>query len=1082
MKTKFTTTLLRATATMLLAFLTSNMTLWAQTSEKFSMSTQIFLNEQTRQAEQPANVPSRKRALPEGRQRIKPQPLLAKPDTIGGVAYISCFIHMTDPNRLSELEALGVQVQSTFRGLSFITAYVPVTQLQALAELDNVTKIKVAERKRPTTDVARQLTNVDDLLTLSPAATAQGITSKYDGTGVILGVIDMGIDFQHIAFKDKNGNSRIKRAYVYDGESEHIYNSVTSYAPTTDYDLEDHGTHTSSTAGGSSVIVNGTNVTITDDHANATYGGMAPNVDLYLAGVNGLLDTYLVNALEDIVNYANAQGKPLIVSNSWGANMGPRDGTGEWADLVTQYFGESSPNHIIVFAAGNDAGHAGNEDGGLYVQKSNASNSNPLGTIIKTEGYDGDAYYDLMADAWSNKKMNCIIYVLDNSTGAILNSWTVTQSKHYFPGLSTYYSGSLEVDLSTQDGKYNLSVYSDSQNYLESEDYNAYSIAIELYPANGSADIRMWGGGSTYFTNSLSTTNHTWTKGTDDMSVCDEATIPNAIAVGAYKSKNNTQLGDIAYFSSYAIPSFSPTGQVIPWITAPGSLVTAGVNHFHTEDPYSYYSELINDLVVNNPNSPYGLMQGTSMATPVVSGIIALWLQAANEIGAELTVHDIKTIMQETAIQDSYTMGTNASHFGNGKIDALAGIRYIRENYGGMVQPVLSSGYTLVTDAASLAEGDNILITHVDGNDCLALGITQNTNNRAATTDVILNADGTLTPGNDAQIISLEKDGNNFLFNVGNGYLYAASSTKNYLRTETIADDNAKATISISQGDAIITFQGSNTRNILRYNANNGSPIFSCYASNSSVQSAQQIYREVTAVTLNDDGTGNAEQLATYAGQKVSVQIAGRRFYKDGSWNTLCLPFDVENFTGTSLQGATVKTLSSSDFDETTGTLTLNFSEVTSTEAGKPYLVKWTTGADILGPIFPNVTIDATANNVETANVDFIGTSAPVVLDANDKTKLFLSDDNLLYWPDEDVTINSCRAYFALKGMLAGEPAASAPELRIVLNLDGENTATDMNSSFTDSSVTNCVKFFQNGRLFIRRNGTTYDALGRTVE
>ena len=121
--------------------------------------------------------------------------------------------------------------------------------------------------------------------------------------------------------------------------------------------------------------------------------------------------------------------------------------------------------------------------------------------------------------------------------------------------------------------------------------------------------------------------------------------------------------------------------------------------------------------------------------------------------------------------------------------------------------PVGSGYYALVTDASTLAEGDKILIAYVNEESQWVLSTTQQTNNRAATSDVTLNDDGTLTPGQEAQIITLEKDGNNFLFNVGNGYLYAASKTKNWLRTETEADNNAKAAISISGGSATILFQ-----------------------------------------------------------------------------------------------------------------------------------------------------------------------------------------------------------------------------------------------------------------------------------
>ena len=72
----------------------------------------------------------------------------------------------------------------------------------------------------------------------------------------------------------------------------------------------------------------------------------------------------------------------------------------------------------------------------------------------------------------------------------------------------------------------------------------------------------------------------------------------------------------------------------------------------------------------------------------------------------------------------------------------------------------------------------------------------------------------------------------------------------------------------------------------------------------------------------------------------ADVTLTGRTFYRDGAWNTLCLPFSRDDFTGTLLVNATVKSLESTDFSD--GTLTMNFTEnVSSIEAGKPYIVKW---------------------------------------------------------------------------------------------------------------------------------------------
>ena len=90
----------------------------------------------------------------------------------------------------------------------------------------------------------------------------------------------------------------------------------------------------------------------------------------------------------------------------------------------------------------------------------------------------------------------------------------------------------------------------------------------------------------------------------------------------------------------------------------------------------------------------------------------------------------------------------------------------------------------------------------------------------------------------------------------------------------------------------------------------------------------------------NNADNGDAVSLASGDGMYYDVTLAGRTLYTDGDWNTLCLPFDVDDFTGTPLEGAAVKTLESSSFSD--GTLTITFSDnLTSIDAGKPYIVKY---------------------------------------------------------------------------------------------------------------------------------------------
>lgn len=137
--------------------------------------------------------------------------------------------------------------------------------------------------------------------------------------------------------------------------------------------------------------------------------------------------------------------------------------------------------------------------------------------------------------------------------------------------------------------------------------------------------------------------------------------------------------------------------------------------------------------------------------------------------------------------------------------------------------------YTKVTDATTLAAGDEVIIA-ASGYD-LAISTTQNSNNRAPVA-VTKSSDGSkiLDPSSSVAILTLEagtKSGT-FAFNTGAGYLFAASSSKNWLRTESTKTDNSSWAITISGGVASIVAQGSFTHNTMRYN--NGNPnLFSCY-------------------------------------------------------------------------------------------------------------------------------------------------------------------------------------------------------------------------------------------------------------
>ena len=151
------------------------------------------------------------------------------------------------------------------------------------------------------------------------------------------------------------------------------------------------------------------------------------------------------------------------------------------------------------------------------------------------------------------------------------------------------------------------------------------------------------------------------------------------------------------------------------------------------------------------------------------------------------------------------------------------------------ISPQNDEVYTLVENVNALSVGSQIIIA-ANGSKKIAMSIAQNSNNRG-TTAVSKSEDfKTITnPSDDVQIFTLEEgtETNSYAFHCVNGtaagYIYAASSGSNYLKTQASKDANASWIITINDKEATVTAQGENTRNILSYNAS--SSIFSCYSS-----------------------------------------------------------------------------------------------------------------------------------------------------------------------------------------------------------------------------------------------------------
>lgn len=215
------------------------------------------------------------------------------------------------------------------------------------------------------------------------------------------------------------------------------------------------------------------------------------------------------------------------------------------------------------------------------------------------------------------------------------------------------------------------------------------------------------------------------------------------------------------------------------------------------------------------------------------------------------------------------------------------------------------------------------------------------------------------------------------------------------------------------------------------------------------------------------EGLNNNHTLLNYNGMTMNVSFPDRLLYKDGDWNTICLPFDL-TVAGSPLDGAgvTVKTLKGASLDDE-GTLTLTFTEGCETEikAGVPYLIKWDKPAeyktfshepgavydDLYGPTFKNVTLNTDLDPVTVDElISFEGTytfweyldDAPSVLLVGAASKLYYpKHEEGNYGVVNYASLNPFRAYFQLLGGIeAVDPSLGGSIKSMVMDFGEEET------------------------------------------
>lgn len=540
------------------------------------------------------------------------------------------------------------------------TALVPVSSIDRMAVDDDILYIDAGHEVHSMMDEARKYTHVDEV--------HQGISlpSAYKGNGVLVGIVDAGFDFTHPNFRNKDGKCRIEAVWDQNNfmstDSEYGYgkeyrtaDEVAAAKRDMELSGDTHGTHVAGIAAGS---------------FDGPYTGVAPEADIVLVSTNKT-EQGIIDGIDYLVKYAEKKNRPISINLSIGTVLGYKDGTDDFTILIDNIM-KDEEGKILSIAGGNEGDRRS--------------------TLAGTFG-DG---HSIVKSYWEPPSYNSDNLFIQGEKGSdylltVTLKDTVTDNTVFEKTISSSYSQTLFFEnFGTTTGTNGRLAVTVAENPANGNPHISLSMNYDK-PANEAWQIALSSEKGRYMANSdygeFSSGNaEGYSDGTNEYSIATTATGFNTIAVGAYVSKNTymdltgaTHNPGWTLEEAYPLTGKGPTydGRIKPDVTAPGAAVVssfssyAGTYYVKPEDKVYEYAD-----PVNNKKYTWGVASGTSMATPVVTGTIALWLEA----DPSLTTEDIRDIIRKTSAMDKFTGSTPNGVYGYGKIDALAGIKYILED------------------------------------------------------------------------------------------------------------------------------------------------------------------------------------------------------------------------------------------------------------------------------------------------------------------------------------------------------------------------------------------------------------------
>ena len=646
----------------------------------------------------------------------------------------------------ADLEAVGCEVKFAMKSVASVI--VPVDQLEALAAIPGVRNINLPKKVELLNDKARSVVHVEEV-TDPTTAVAAGLPQGYDGTGVLIGIIDVGIDFKHLAFTDEEGKTRFKKAYVqrvdtvikeYDETGISILDStVYKFFPYTTPEEIINAVPTIDGTHGSHVLG-----IMTGRELGNNRRGMAPNANIVAADTKILTDDMLIEAMKSLCDYAEEVKKPIAINMSIGGYGGCPDGCTPASDAMMELTDNGTKPGVIFSLAASNNGKYYN-----FVHHTFTSDDEKIYVICDTTKenpieFEGHKVRNLNNPEWiqmwtdhlvDNKEEMIAVFDLDKKTmvdpdteigvASVYPKVVDGQTIYHFVDPDKSYQYEKKVitlrqlrEILKLDKLYSSSIHTCTDGVTKKNEvwFQVHAKNLRLFQnLRLGACFSYPAGTEILVANYASSNKHGrfikpagfdcakegTSDGTINLDACNVANITtgNYCTKSSFKNvfdfeigEGDEELNDVVEASSYGY-TFNKEHLPKPEVLAPGRYLESTTNNYYNGYFTGEYGVLRTDFdeslkkgkrvssSVRHDNQDYWYeyQSGTSMAAPVTTGVIALWLQA----NPKLSVADVREILRNTSspIASAYANGDEklrCSAFG--MINALEGLKYIQAN------------------------------------------------------------------------------------------------------------------------------------------------------------------------------------------------------------------------------------------------------------------------------------------------------------------------------------------------------------------------------------------------------------------